>query len=462
MGTDKAELKIGMKTFMIAVVILIALIVLSGVLTQVIPSGEFARDLNGTVIAGTYHQTNVEKLPVWRWVAAPVMVLGSGDGVMIIAIIMFLLIIGGSIHLLNQSGILKSIIASIVERYAEKKYLLLGIIIFVFMSVGSFIGIFEEVIPLIPIMIMLAINLGWDTMTGLGMTLLSTGVGFSAAVTNPFTVGIAQGIAGLPAFSGSFYRLFIFLVIYLFTFLFISRYAKRIDTNIVSDVSVFDQKKADPGAVRFFLMVMSIMLVTVFSSPFVPFIQGIVLPLIGLFFLIASFGSNMMMGIKTKDILRNWLNGAKAMSPGIVLILLATSVKYIIVSGGIMDTILYNASQTIENSSRFVALVGTYGMTMLLNFFIGSGSAKAFLMMPILSPLMDLAGVSRQLAVLAFQFGDGFSNILYPTNAVLLIGLGISNVSYTKWFKWIILFQVFLMLLSVVFLGLGLAIGYGV
>jgi uncharacterized ion transporter superfamily protein YfcC len=338
----------------------------------------------------------------------------------------------------------------------------MGVIIFVFMSVGSFVGIFEEVIPLIPIMILLSVNLGWDTMTGLGMTLLSTGVGFSAAVTNPFTVGIAQGIAGLPAFSGSFYRIFIFLVIYLFTFLFVRRYAKKVDTNIVSDIRVFDQKMADPRAVRFFLAVMSIMLATVLASPFVPFIQGIVLPLIGLFFLIASFGSNLMMDIKIKDIMKNWLNGAKAMSPGIVLILLATSVKYIIVSGGIMDTILYNASLMIENSSRLVALVGAYGMTMLLNFFIGSGSAKAFLMMPILSPLMDLAGVSRQLAVLAFQFGDGFSNILYPTNAVLLIGLGISNVSYTKWFKWIILFQIFLMLLSVVFLGLGLAMGYGV
>jgi uncharacterized ion transporter superfamily protein YfcC len=435
---------------------------LSGVLTQVIPTGEFERDINGTVLAGTYHQTNIEKLPVWRWAAAPIMVLGSSDGVMIIAIVMFLLIIGGSIHLLNQSGILLSIIASVVGRYSEKKYLLMGVIIFVFMSVGSFVGIFEEIIPLIPIMIMLSINLGWDTMTGLGMTLLSTGVGFSAAVTNPFTVGIAQGIAGLPAFSGSFYRIFIFLVIYLFTFLFVRRYAKKIDTDIISDVRVFDQKMADPRAVRFFLVVMSIMLATVLASPFVPFIQGIVLPLIGLFFLIASFGSNLIMGIKTKDILKNWLNGAKAMSPGIVLILLATSVKYIIVSGGIMDTILYNASLIIENSSRLVALTGAYGMTMLLNFFIGSGSAKAFLMMPILSPLMDLAGVSRQLAVLAFQFGDGFSNILYPTNAVLLIGLGISNVSYTKWFKWIILFQIFLMLLSVVFLGLGLAMGYGV
>jgi uncharacterized ion transporter superfamily protein YfcC len=462
MGTDNAELKIGMKTFMIAVVILLVLIVLSGVLTQVIPTGEFERDINGTVLAGTYHQTNIEKLPVWRWAAAPLMVLGSSDGVMIIAIIMFLLIIGGSIHLLNQSGILISIIASVVGRYSERKYLLMGVIIFVFMSVGSFVGIFEEVIPLIPIMILLSVNLGWDTMTGLGMTLLSTGIGFSAAVTNPFTVGIAQGIAGLPAFSGSFYRIFIFLVIYLFTFLFVRRYAKKVDTNIVSDIRVFDQKMADPRAVRFFLAVMSIMLATVLASPFVPFIQGIVLPLIGLFFLIASFGSNLIMGIKTKDIMKNWLNGAKAMSPGIVLILLATSVKYIIVSGGIMDTILYNASLMIENSSRLVALVGAYGMTMLLNFFIGSGSAKAFLMMPILSPLMDLAGVSRQLAVLAFQFGDGFSNILYPTNAVLLIGLGISNVSYTKWFKWITLFQIFLMLLSVVFLGLGLAMGYGV
>ncbi len=127
--------------------------------------------------------------------------MGSSDGLIIIVIIIFLLFIGGSINILNHSNVLNAIIGKIVKRFGSKKYLLLSIMLLVFMSFGALIGMFEEVVPLIPIVIALCVCLGWDEMVGLGLTLLGAGFGFSAAITNPFTIGVAQELAQLPIFS---------------------------------------------------------------------------------------------------------------------------------------------------------------------------------------------------------------------------------------------------------------------
>lgn len=148
------------------------------------------------------------------------------------------------------------------------------------------------------------------------------------------------------------------------------------------------------------------------------------------------------------------------MLPGAVLILLANDVKHIIVTGKIMDTILYDISEQIIHLSPFNAILMIYLVVFILNFFIGSGSAKAFLVMPLIVPIMDMMNISRQMSVLAFQFGDGFSNILYPTNVVLLIGIGLANVSYVKWFKWVLKYQIVMLIISIIFLWIGLNVGY--
>ncbi|MFW6294030.1 MAG: hypothetical protein ACOC7V_17155, partial [Spirochaetota bacterium] len=148
-------------------------------------------------------------------------------------------------------------------------------------------------------------------------------------------------------------------------------------------------------------------------------------------------------------------------APGIVLILMAMSVKHIVESGGIMDTLLFRASDLIAGSSSLVAAFLVYAVTLVMNFFIGSASAKAFLMMPILTPLADLVGITRQTAVLAFGFGDGFSNMIYPSNALLIIALGFTVVSFPRWLRWTIGLQAVVFLLSMLFLAFAAIVGFG-
>lgn len=464
---ESTTLNIGKKTFVSAIVILIVLLIGSGILTQVIPMGSYERlmvDGQSRIVPDSFEYTDGDKLPIIKWVTAPIEVLFAGDGVIIVMIILFLLIIGGSIHILNEANVLKTIIGNVVIKFSNKKYWLMAVIVFIFMSLGAFIGIFEEIIPLVPLIIALSLELGWDKMTGLGMSLLATGFGFSAAVSNPFTIGVAQKIAGLEMFSGAPFRIMIFIITYLVLTSFLIRYAKKIDTSkgIRINTTSFDENsnQSSPKAVKWFVILTLVMVGLILLSPVVPIISQLNLPIIGVIFLMSGVGSGVFSGFSFKKIMNSFAKGALSMAPGIVLILLATGVKHVIQSGGIMDTILYFASGKVLTSAPFTAVIVVYMLVFILNFFIGSGSAKAFLIIPIIVPLMDMMGISRQMAILAFQFGDGFSNILYPTNAVLLIAIGLAGVSYIDWLKWVFKIQLIMGFVSLALLWVGLAIGY--
>lgn len=461
------ERNISKKTFASAILILVVLILLSGLLTWIIPTGSYERaivDGEQVIVPGSFKFTDQERLPVYKWAAAPVSVLWTSDGVLIIAIIIFLLVIGGAIHVLNEARILSTIITSVVKRFKDKKYVLMGLIVFIFMCLGAFIGIFEEIVPLVPLMIALAIELKWDVLTGLGMSLVACGFGFSAAVTNPFTIGIAQEISGVPMFSGAGYRLLIFFITYIVLMAFLMLYTKRIkpeaqstvDSGVRAEGAPIDNRKG----VIWFAVVTCFMVCLVLLSPVVPAISAYNLPIIALLFIISGVGGGLLSGLSLREVGQKFFKGALFMSPGIVLILLASGVKHIIATGGIMDSILYYASGWIASSTKINAVLGIYFLVLVLNFFIGSGSAKAFIVMPIIAPLLDMIGISRQMGILAFQFGDGFSNIMYPTNAVLLISLGLASVSYPKWFKWIFKIQLVMVILSIGLLWLGLKLNY--
>lgn len=450
------------KAFFSAIIILVFLLVLTGILTFFIPTGQFDRTLvNGveTIIPNSFQYTDVGNIAVYRIFTAPFEVLFYDGNLIIIAIILFLLIIGGSIKVLDELGIIEFVIQKIIKRFYHKKYLLLSLITLLFMAIGAIIGVFEEIIPLVPIMIILSKKLGWDTKIGLGMSILAAGFGFSAAITNPFTIGVAQELSDLPVFSGILYRIIIFIVIYLILITFLIINAKKVDTKPLYDELQLDYKIPNKSSLLWVSIWLSMMLLSIIISPFVPFIQDYNLILIALYFLIASIGA----GLFDKDNIKTFktlYKGAIGMAPGVILILLATGVKHLIVISGSMDTILFELTELISSSSDSVVISGAFGFTLVLNFFIGSGSAKAFLIMPIMNPLLDLSNISRQLGVLAFQLGDGFSNMFYPTNAVLLVALGLADFPYTKWFKWTFILQVIVIIVSIIFLFIGLEVGY--
>lgn len=478
-NSNNSSIQVGKKTFITSVLILLALMTISGILTKVVPAGMYSREvIDGTVTIVPNSFTFIESsgLPIYKWYTAPIEVLFSSDSLMIITIILFILIIGATFNILDKSNILKYIMSSIASKFSDRKYVLLTVMSFMFMIFGSTIGIFEEMVPLVPIIIALSFSMGWDSLVGLGISILSVGFGFASAIFNPFTLGVAQEIAGLPVFSGVIFRIFIFIVVYLILLSFLIRYAKKIENNPKLSL-VYEEDKAVKGnysnfeaieysdyvkkGAKIFSYSLVFILLTIICTTFIDSLSSYSLPLVAILFLLSGIICSLVSKISYKEIGAYFINGAISIAPGILLILLASSVKHIISTGNIMDTILYYISLFISKQSPFTTAMLIYASVLGLNFFIGSGSAKAFLVMPIVAPLADLVGVNRQIAVQAFCFGDGFSNMIYPTNAVLLLALGLSTVSYTKWFKWTIKLQGFMILLSTVFIWIALKINYG-
>jgi uncharacterized ion transporter superfamily protein YfcC len=477
---EKAGAQISRKAFIQSFIILLVLMILAGVMTLVIPGGSFTRMEQAgrvTIVPGSYVPGAKPIYPIWRWVLAPLEVLGGSDSLTIITIIIFILLVGGAFAVLDKCGILNSVISKVVKTFGKRKYILLLVVSFFFMVIGAFFGIFEEVVPLIPLMIALAIFMGWDTLVGLGMSILATNMGFSAALTNPFTIGVAQKLAGLPLFSGFLYRIPIFLGMYAVEAVFLLWYAKRIDRNPEKSLTYKEDEvlrgkqknfhlAADPSlhlgraSVWFGVSILLIIVVLV-STQFVTFLANYSLPIVGILFFAGGLGAGFMSGAKSKTVWKALWEGITGILPGVPLILMAASVKYIVNTGGIMDTILYKATGVLSGANPITATFLIFLVALIMEIFISSGSAKAFLLIPILIPLADLVGVTHQITVLAYCFGDGFSNMAYPTNAVLLISLGLANVSYGKWMKFTWKLWVGVAVLVLFFLWLAVKIHFG-
>lgn len=479
---EKAGAQISTRAFLQSLIILFLLMMAAGTLTRIVPAGAYQRVLvegREVIDAATYQPAGRPDYPIWRWFTAPLEVLGGPDGLTIIVIIVFLLLVGSAFAVLDKTGLLRAALGRIVLAFGERKYLLLLAISFFFMCLGAFFGIFEEVVPLVPLMIALSYTLGWDALVGLGMSILATNMGFSAAITNPFTIGVAQKLANLPLFSGAWLRIPIFLVFYALFAIFLVRYARKIERDPLASPTYQEERaerhkyeKTGAGALaqptprqaralRWLVALLALILLVLVAGPFVEVVQQFSLPIVGLLFFIAGVGAGALSGTRRKDLLRAVGEGLTGIAPAIPLILMAASIKHIVAQGGILDTILHSASGLFSQASPFSASVMIYALALGIEFFIGSGSAKAFLMMPILLPLADLVGVTRQVAVTAYCFGDGFSNLAYPTNPVLLISLGLTVVSYPKWLRWTLGLWAMVLAATLAFLGIAVALNFG-
>ena len=483
---DDSALKIGKKAFLFSVVIILILMIFSGVLTKVLPAGMYDRVVEGSrtlVKDGTYREIAKPAYPVWRWLTAPFEVLIFGpDNVTPIVLIFFIAIVGGSISVLESAGILRNLVNMLVARFSKRKYLLIALIIFFFMFIASFVGILEGMVPMVIFIIPIAIALGWDSLVGLGISLLPLAFGFAAAVTNPFTIAVAQRIADLPLFSGAWLRIIFFIIVYVIVTLFVIRYAKKVEANpekslcytddealrrklrgnsaITSEFNKTMDKKSSRALIWFCSCLLTAMVFVVVGAR-IPALSDLAFPAMALLFLIGGIGGGLIAGMGFTRTGASFGKGVINILPGILLVLMAYSVKHIIVTGQIMDTILFSAAELIRKSPPMIAAFLIYAVTLVMNFFIASASAKAFLMMPILTPLADLVGVTRQTTVLAFDFGDGFCSMLFPTNALLLIALSFSVVGYTKWISWTWKLQLVMLMLTSAFLVFAVKIGFG-
>lgn len=468
MGNDsqKKGLNVSVKSFITAIAVLFVLMIMTYILTLIIPGGEYARILNAdgnSIIDTSAAFQYVEGgLPFWKWILSPILVLGAEGNGTLIAVIAFLLVVGGIFNSLEKCGLMKYMMDKIVHVFGHAKYKLLAVMILFFMSLGAFVGSFEECVPLVPLVVALAIRLGWDPLTGLGMSILAACCGFATGVCNPFTVGVAQRVAGLPMFSGMGYRFVGFVFIYLLLWLFVRHHAKRVEKTLEvtqMDTGFVNNKKMDKALICF-ASIIGTGIFLLLCSAFISVLQDYSLIIVAVMFLVAGVTASLVAGMNGKSLGITFKDGVLSILPAVLLILMASAIKYILVEANILDTILYYAVTYASTLPKWVVILFIYLLVLFMNFFIATGSAKAILMIPLIVPLAQIYGISAQLCVLAYAFGDGFSNSFYPTNPVLLISLELAGVSYGKWAKWSGKFQLMNLVLTSLLLLVGLAIGY--
>ena len=439
--SEKKGLNISVKSFVTAIVVLLALMVMTYVLTLVIPGGT--------------------GITFWKWLCSPVLLLGAEGSGTILAVIAFLLVVGGVFNALDKGGLMRYILGRIVARFGRKKYGLMAAFVLFFMAMGAFIGSFEECVPLVPLAVALAVSLGWDALTGLGMSLLAAGCGFASGVSNPFTVGVAQELVGLPMFSGVWLRIISFLLIYGLLMWFLRCYARKIERpEVLASEQGSGVKPEMNRGLWCFAGILGTGILIVFCSALFPALQDLTIVIVAVMFLVAGIIACLASGMSLGKLGGHFFHGLVSILPAVVMILMASSIRYTMEEAGILSIILDGAIRVARTLPGWVVILFIYLLVLAMNFFISSGSAKAFLLMPLIAPVAEVFGISAQLCVVAFAFGDGFSNVFYPTNPVLLISLGLADVSYEKWVKWSWKFQVANLGLTSLVLLAGLAVGY--
>ena len=487
---ESKGLNISVRSFITALIVIFILMAVSYGLTFIVPSGEYARTVNETgqtVVDTSAGFKYVDGgMPFWKWILSPILVLtGSGNGTLI-AVIIFLLVIGGAFNCLDKSGIMNHLLNRVTDRFGDSRYKLLTVVMLFFMAMGALVGSFEEIVPLVPIVVALAIRLGWDSLTGMAMSLLAVGCGFAAGIMNPFTVGVAQSLAGLPMFSGIWLRCVSFILIFALLHFFVSRYAKKIERPVdmsagggasgggtsggaSSGVDVDSSGRADvkasargnlDGALKAFIIIMAAGIVFVLASTFIKSLQDFTMIAVALMFLVAGIAAPSIAGLRGGDLGKTFLKGVTSIFPAVLMILMASSIRYTLEEAKILDTILHGAVGVADSLPKWAIILFIYLIVLGMNFFIASGSAKAFMLIPLIVPLAQVFGISPQLCIVAFAFGDGFSNVFYPTNPALLISLGLADISYTKWARWSFKFQLANICLTSLILLFGLAVGY--
>ena len=447
----QAGLKINKKTIILICVLLAAIMAFAGVLTQVLPRGMYQTDADGAIINGTYTQIE-DKLPIWKIFLAPILVFGSETALTGVGIILIITLIGGTFLILDKCSVLKYIMASIIKKFGKRKYLLLNLMILVCMILSSTAGILEESVTLVPIAVAISLALGWDSFVGLGMSLIAVAFGFTAAMFNPFNVVTVQKMADIPVFSGTAYRMIVFAVVYAVLAVFMTVYAKRIEKNpqksmcYETDLALREKYNLDDSiavlqneqikkASKAFLCCLAGVLVCIIADFFLGAEGGISLPGMAILFFIGGMLAGKFSGMNGKQLMKSFGEGIKTVAPIVPVILIILSITFILDEGNIIPTILNFVYNLISGLSPYWAILMLFAFIVVLEFFVGSGTAKAFLVMPIVLPLADMVNVTRQSVTLAFCLGDGFTNLLYPTSGIMIIAIGLVNISYGKWLK---------------------------
>lgn len=427
-------------------VLLTIIIAICAIASWILPAGEFDHMINEAgnevVVPGTFHL--IESTPVGPFEALQSFYKGMVNGS---GVIFFVFISYASIGLIIQSGAFNGLVAGLLKVFkGNSKVAIIPIFMLVIGLASSTIGVFEETLPFIPIFIGISIAMGYDAIVGLAIVALGAGMGYSGAMMNPFTVGMAQSIAGLPQMSGMGYRFFCHMVMIAVASVFIIRYALKIQKDPTKslvygdDFSQFSMSAEDienhPFGIREKLVLFTLVAgigVIVWGSK----VHGWYFDEINTIFLIMGLVSAIIMGWGPNDIAERMTKGFTDIAMACLMIGIARGILVVLQAGNIIDTVVYGLSIPLSKLPGWLSADAMLLVQTFLNFLIPSGSGQAVTSMPIMAPLADLIGISRQTAVLAFQFGDGLSNIIWPTAFAPVI-CGIAGIKLEKYWKWII------------------------
>ncbi|MGL5262232.1 MAG: YfcC family protein [Bacteroides sp.] len=501
-------------------------ILFCALLSWLVPAGEYDRTVqlvNGVektvIVENSYHL--VEKSPQ-SWQVFTSLLMGFERQAGIIA---FLLIMGGAFQVMNATRAIDVGIFSFLNysrrlekyRYLQKigvNNLIIVSVMVLFSLFGAIFGMSEETIAFTILVMPLAIRMGYDSIVGVCMVYVAAHIGFSGAMLNPFTVGIAQSFSDLPLFSGLEYRVLVWLILTLVLVVFVLRYAARIkkdpSKSPMYELDAFWRDKADEGAIAveyhtsrsaIVVYVLTLLALVLFSLAYpvstfelggaqstlyvMPVLTALYACLGGLglrksnhFFILTLLAFTILFlivgvmahdwylpeisgiflamgvlagfaeGYSADELIKHFLDGAKDMLSAAIVVGLAGGIIQILEDGAIIDSILHGLASLLGETSKLFSLTIMYLIQTMINLIIPSGTAKAALTMPIMAPFSDVIGISRQATVLAFQFGDGFTNMITPTSAVLLGVLGVAKIPYGVWIKWFFKYLIVFMLLG--------------
>ena len=456
--------------------IVFALIVLAAVMTWFVPAGEYLRetvDGREVVVSGSFHY--VDRAPQ-TWQVFSALFNGFVDKA---DIIVFILMVGGAFWILNNSHAIDiGVMAFLrhVQRLGKYKLIrklgveniIITLVMLLFSLFGAVFGMSEETIAFVVVFIPLAIQMGYDSIVGVCMCYVAAHVGFAGAILNPFTVGIAQGIAGLPLFSGMEYRLFCWVVLTVIGIAAVLWYAHRVkarpESSPVYKLDDYWRSRVDSTQQATLTtrhaLILLLLLLTIVALVVGVLAWGWYIAEISALFLAMGILSGILDRQGADDIAKLFLAGCKDILSAALVVGLASGIIFILKDGRVIDTMLYALTRSLAQTGEVVSLAVMYLFQTLLNLVMPSGSAKAALTMPIMTQFADLIDVPRQTTVLAFQFGDGFTNMLTPTSGVLIGVLGMARIPYGTWLKWVWKFIValivvgFLLLLPTLWIAL--------
>ena len=466
-----SEMKFGLKSFLSVCGILLGVMIFVGILTFIVQAGTYKFDENGKVIAGSFEFIeSTTRLPIWRWFTAPIEAILWGPGnFTIIQVIIIILVLGGTFRVLDQTGGLYATVSLVVDKFANKRYLAIWIITLVMMILSSCFGLQEQLLILFPLFLTFCKAMNWSKIQAISLVLITTGVGFTVGLFNPFTIGMAVSSSQTPVtiLDGIWYRLIIFAVLFVVTSLYLVFMAKRDEKRngnkpIVNEFASLSQEIKDDfkRKTKMIVILFGSALGVIILASAIPFIAnlGIGMVLMAVVFVIGSFviGAKLLGGAKTT--FKCFFEGVKTLAPSVVVVLLAFSVKYIAEKGNILHTIFNYCHTFLCSQDPYIAALLLYLIILGFEFFIPSASAKAVLLIPLLT-LAPIPGLSINVIILTFLFADGYTNVLFPTCGTLVIGISLAEVSYVEWLKKTGLFQLLLLVISCLFLLLAVYIG---